>query len=70
MAHQLRQAALAELAAVLLQAGQHDHVAVIEMGPAKSLGVARAGILVLGRRRADIATAAKAKALKPESVKS
>ena len=40
-------ARLAEPGAVLLQARQHDLVAVIEMGAAKARGVARAGVLAL-----------------------
>jgi hypothetical protein len=43
----------AEPGAILLQARQHDLVAIAEHGPAKPRGVARAGILalLLGRSR-------------------
>ena len=37
--------------AVLLQAGQHDLVAVIHLGPAETRDVARAGIMALLLRR-------------------
>ena len=49
-------AGLAEPRAVLLQAGQHHLIAVIEMRAAKARGVPRAGIMPLllrGRRRRD-----------------
>src|SRR5690349_7255407 len=48
---QRRLAGLAQPRAVLLQAGQHNHVAVIEMGAAEARGIARAGILALLLRR-------------------
>ena len=44
-----RLTALAQLRAILLQAGEHDHVAVIEMGAAEARGVACTGILALRR---------------------
>ncbi len=42
-------AGLREPGAVLLQAGQHDLIAFIHMGPAKSRDVARAGVMPLLR---------------------
>jgi hypothetical protein len=44
---QRRLAGLAQPRAILLQAGEHNHVAFIEMGAAKTRGIARAGILAL-----------------------
>ena len=44
---QRRLAGLAQPRAILLQAGEHDHVTVIEMGAAEARGIARAGILAL-----------------------
>src|SRR5215468_9125077 len=44
---QCRLAGLAQPCAILLQAGEHDHVAVIEMSAAKARGITRAGILAL-----------------------
>ena len=43
-------AGLAEPGAILLQARQNDHIAVIEMGATKSRRIARAGITLLRRR--------------------
>ena len=40
-------AGLAETAAMLLQAGQHDLIALAEMGAAEPRGIARAGIAPL-----------------------
>jgi len=45
-------AGLAEPGAVLLQAGQHDRIAVIHHRTAEARNVARAGIVPLLRRRA------------------
>src|SRR5215468_9582658 len=44
---QCRLAGLAQPCTILLQAGEHDHVAVIEMSAAKARGITRAGILAL-----------------------
>ena len=40
-------AGFAQPCAILLQAGEHDHVAFIEMSAAKARGITRAGILAL-----------------------
>ena len=47
MARQHLLAALADLGAVLLQAGQHELIALLHLRPAIARGVARAGVMPL-----------------------